>query len=533
MSSEAHELKENPGGKSRLLILTKDAAAVRGTVAFLSRRGVEVFAATSLQEVVDKISEGWSKYLLLSVNFPHPKIDIVPTLLHQSFGTEVMVFAETSDRKTDKRLKNSKSKHVIFGTPSGPVVLMRLKQMQKESEDQSQAPSESIAASHVHSESGGADEPAILLKGGQTGVTVARTEASRKDAVAKLMKALSESELPSDENGGIAGQLMGRDSGRKLSKPLSKEQKRAVKASIKESALTSMNNGAAFAENAGVRSGNELARAGEKKRGARKQKPAKIHNAIEAEKRRSEPGNIHIDEDGRTAKEQLIAEGVGEPSTVQILERCAQLTLQDCFGEPGVEKSSLIDYRSASIMVVGNQNYKGSVLVAIGRGSFDDKVMLKQIEMEFLRQISANGSELATNSIEVFEVLPASTIADGFSAAEFSSVIQADDAEVGMAYLSMVPDKPMLIPTYDNMIQIEVGDLRPDVKIDFDVFLYLPANNKYLRYFKPGGEMSAKQAERLINHQVPGLYLRKEDSEVFKIHAAITSLKNKIARKAA
>ncbi len=101
-------------------------------IAFFSRRGIEALAVGTIEELLRELAMTPTPFLLLSVNFPHPKVDSLPALLSQKFSTQCLAFAELTDRKTEGRLANIKARQVIYGAVSGLTVLTRIKQVEQE-----------------------------------------------------------------------------------------------------------------------------------------------------------------------------------------------------------------------------------------------------------------------------------------------------------------------------------------------------------------------------------------------------------------
>lgn len=479
--------KEEP---LRLVVLSKDAATVRSTVSFLSRRGVEVFATTVFQEAVDKLASEWSRFVLLSVNFPHPKIELVPQLLAQSFNTEVLLFAEIQDRKSSSKLTASKGKHIIFGTVSGPVVLMRLTQIIKESQQQADDGTTSIA----RSSSGHSDEGAIHLKDQSK-------PKKNEEGLKRLMAALGDStteaehQLKNQSNPvviqkGNRGQLL------MAVPPPTESQKAKVREAVEGGRL----------------------------------KPAQP----KIEKSQLKPTDIVTEEHpqvefNHTGGGPIV--GLNQ-SSVDILERCMRAALKECCGWPRDQKETLIDYRTVSVLVFHTAFFRGSVLIAIGRGGFDHTEMLKSIETEFVFQLIQSGVDIGIGELERYEITPASAAEDAFLAASTSAVSRSEKLEVGMAVLDLVPEVPELVETPDMMIAVKPDAIEPEQRLNFEVFLHLPLNGKYVKYVREGFSISSKQSSKLSARSDSSVYLTKAASTAFRQHASLKSLKSKIAKKA-
>jgi HD-GYP domain-containing protein (c-di-GMP phosphodiesterase class II) len=62
---------------------------------------------------------------------------------------------------------------------------------------------------------------------------------------------------------------------------------------------------------------------------------------------------------------------------------------------------------------------------------------------------------------------------------------------------------------------VSLGDLSPGESLDFDVFLFLPKNSKYVKYVNSGNSIAQKQLDNLSNHNQSSAYIDKKDTEKF------------------
>lgn len=583
--------------QDRLLILVKDQSSVKGTASFLERRGVEAFVSNAMQDVIDRLAQGWSKYVLLSINYPHPKIDLIPTLLHQSFQAEIMVFAETSDRKTNTRLTGSKAKHTIFGAPSGPVVLMRLKQMQREAVGGG-AEGDETNTRHGEAKEGETDQQvrisgtgagdggAVHLKGSsRLGANQSAETADRSEALAKLMSALKSTSADGAEDaldqdlsafkdsfGSKAGLAptskvnesieqmrksvqkpavhfqkgMGRGSGGMVVPPPTPKQKATAREAMKKGQLQPLS-AIEKGPNQHRHSLTEEHPEFKKQRSAKEHSstpaasgaPVVAHDSATPPSTASERGKAEADQlataaAGAPATEHgALSDGPASSSPTTLIESCIREALSKVCGKPRAGRETLLEYRTASVVILSSPQFTGSVLIVIGRGSFDHKKTLRQVEVEFLQLMSDRGIDFSIGEMQSYPVEPAPSCEEAFFAAEFSAVARSEDLEVGMAYLDLVPVEPNIAETTDQMLEISCDDIEPDMALPFEVYLYLPMNKKYLRYVKNGSSLSGKQSANLKTNEVKNLYLNKAAVDAFKQHATVGNLKKKISKRAA
>lgn len=199
---ESHRADEVADARepTKLLVLARDAASVRSTVSFLNRRDIRCEMVASLNDAVDRLSNKEANMVLLSINFAHPRIEMIPLLLSQSFGVETIVFAEKTDRKSSQMLTACKAKHVIMGRISGPVVAMRVRKIEKDIESALEN-GEGERHGEKTDDGSGKDsqekDDAILLKG---------RGGPSEDAMARLMKTLNDMKGPSTSMGGGEGE---------------------------------------------------------------------------------------------------------------------------------------------------------------------------------------------------------------------------------------------------------------------------------------------------------------------------------------
>lgn len=483
---------EAPEQPIRLVILSKDASTVKSTAGFLVRRGVEVFATTVFQEAVDKLASDWTRFILLSLNYPHPKIDMVPQLLAQSFNVESLVFSELGDRKSNTRLTASKAKHIIFGTVSGPVVLMRLTQILR---DQNQTEDDTM--SMTKSSSSAADDASINVRGGTTSVK----------SVEKMKRLMAElGEQSADQSATTAASKSGLAAGVAIQKGnrgqlhlLVPPPTLASKSGIREAVL------------------------------AGKMKPAqpRIDASI-----LNPPSLIEGSESLGIKPETEVPITTPSQQAVDLLDRSVRAALKECCGWPRDQKETLIEYRTVSVLVFHTAFFRGSILFAVGRGQFDHTEMLKSIETEFVFQIIQAGVDIGIGEIERYEITPASAAEDAFLAAITSAVSRSDKLEVGIAVMDLVPEEPEIVETADLMIAVKPEAIEPEAPLDFEVFLHLPLNGRYVKYVKEGYSISRGQSTRLRSRNKQTIYLTKSASSAFRQHASVSSLKRKIAKKA-
>ncbi len=119
-----------------VLFLVKDKNNIKATSTFLERRELNTYVCDDLKEAIRIMDNTPPDFLCLSVNYPHPKVTHIPKLISSTFGVETIMLAEKNTKKAVQLLSQAKSRHVLFGDVSGPSMLMKIRRIVKDQEEE-------------------------------------------------------------------------------------------------------------------------------------------------------------------------------------------------------------------------------------------------------------------------------------------------------------------------------------------------------------------------------------------------------------
>ncbi len=617
----------SPSGEAapqdRLIVLAKDVASVKSMSNFLNRRGVETFVTNQLNDAVDRLTQGWTRFVLLSVNFPHPKVELIPQLFAQSFAAETIAFGESSDRKTAQKLTASRARNVIFGSASGPVVLMRLKQVQRQDLGQrddeettrgAAGPEDSSDEVRVKGSGGPGFNKSVHVKGGTSAADSAQ---AREEAASRFLRALNESgesdrdnvsptpDSESSERGESQDDLSQESSrtGTKNKKPeiiIQKGARGSAPKSVAEQIQANQSGktpGSSFESGPGQgrKPSPELAADGKapgnagsitergssgKISAAKSSRPnlpsshalimptrkSKVHEALQSGQLSAEKS--HDIESSKPGRQEALGQPPQAPfeahgstpmklepkpeaspkdaepeispaapalpteeATQTDIEIAARSALRRVYGEPRKEPDILLEYRSVVILIVHVESFMGTIMLAEGRGMSSASTRLPTLEREFLNALAERGHEIRIRDLRSMPFPNAAVAEEAFMAAEMSAVSRSDDYEAGIAFLNLIPSEAVIEETKDGMLKIGIEDVEPNSRINFDVFIYLPINAKYLKYVRQGYAISAEQSSRLKSRSVGSFYLEKASREHYLQHNIVKSVRRGIQKK--
>lgn len=58
--------------------------------------------------------------------------------------------------------------------------------------------------------------------------------------------------------------------------------------------------------------------------------------------------------------------------------------------------------------------------------------------------------------------------------------------------------------------EVPLIEISPDTVLEFDTYVYLPLNEKYIRFSSAGFALAANRAQRLLNHEIRSVYIAQE-----------------------
>lgn len=553
---------------SLVVILAKKESSVRQTVNFLERRGISARYVTSLNDAVDMFSRKEANMLLLSVNFPHPKVEMLPVLMNQSFAIETIVYAEETDRKSSSRLSNAKTKHILFGPVSGPVVMMKVRQIEREmagSTDDGAAEGANSRGANEKAESDdikiggrkpGSDDDSFVLNGNATG--------EKAVALDQLKRALAEAEEASAE----AGDLQ-----RSGETYIQKGQRSKMNSAVEDGDMNALLSARAQSLRAGLDRGlkePELSKSSLKRRLLM---PSEFKNsafagsgdstigdsspsgdvsdsvtkaqkkfnraAIDAATRSGDEGSNedHVRSgDLASAKASQSARASEQinatlsPAPIQprtqdeVILACLKEALAIVAGAPKVGPSELGEYSKAALISLRTAKFNCAFVVAIAFAKQTANELFHRIEIAFFSLLRDNGLEF--ESRDTFSILidDMKIVQRAFLASDFTAVTQRNDLEIGVARVLVNNPIATVEPYDENMLSVSLLDIPLDAPVTYNVFLHLKLNRKYIRYLKEGSSLSDPQVTRL-EQQHPNVILDQNDVEAYRRHYAAHSIR--------
>ncbi len=469
---------ENREAPVRVLALCKTPDAIRTTITFLARRGVQITTVSTVQELLDKLSQRLVDFIFLSATFPHQKLDTIPGLLHQSFGIETVAFAEKWDRRSEALISQLRMKHVIYGPVTGPSVLLKVRQL-------------------------------VKLAAEERAKAAAKESAHAKpDEIASLMKILT-----SDSGEGPIGSEITKSAPPDYKVFVAKGKPPLMMSYIPPSSANKDRGLAVFKQDPRIPNTHKIILAEPK---------AHEQPTREAEK---PAAKVLPFPQQHGAPLKRVPDSIAKNPKVMVLWECARRAVLDVTQGTEVFDTAISRIHSLALLSINCEAVRGCFLLTAGKGRSFPYGAIADLQQRFLFHLFEAGQYVRDGDCEVIEI-DVRNLPDGaFIDSDFSLTALSDVAELSISFLDVAPANPEIERSaVDDFSRIQVKDVATGVPLTFDAYIYMPLNRKTLKYLKEGGELGIKQKSKLIDDGTEHLYIKEDSVPSFKEFHARASL---------
>ncbi len=458
-----------------MLILKSQITAITVIEIFLRNRGWKIYSTVNLKDALVQIVSQKPSYVLISVDHANKKARALPKLLASAFPVATIVFAETQSSFSYNALNESATEYRVYPPVTGPAiercVNKYLKDQQTKISIQANENLRSINSNHFGSNN-------ISIKGsgsdfnsnnanrllseflGEEADSQTLLAAAKADSNLVFAQAIDDDSRTADANY-IPGQKT-EDTQEEQSRSKGFGQTYVQKGSTG-------NIGTYIPSNAGL--------------GSR-------------EYRRNQSAASWVPSD---TSETLIARG-------------AQKSLEDSveLGD-GIVKDKIEETTSAACIVVESLRFSGYLVAVMGKNCKIDKTFIESIKTKLFKFLKENGEELSESDAMDVKIKQVDFEPWALEYADFLRKSVHQGNEVAMAFFPRRPIKMILeeSPSMD-MAKILLSELQGDRQVEFDLYIYLPNNNKYVLYTPKGGVFYDKQMDRLKKQGVTHLHVQKD-----------------------
>lgn len=215
--------------------------------------------------------------------------------------------------------------------------------------------------------------------------------------------------------------------------------------------------------------------------------------------------------------------GLLNPDVNQVLDEATYQALLKVHERSEVKETQHLiqETKNMTCMVVNKDEHRGYVVMTTAKDQIQNPEFQKCVLEEFQRSLSSQGIDLDETDVHQIEVQSVPFIDWATKRANFIKQSSFEGDEVGLAFFPVKEFKPEFKKSsYSNLWQVKIAELRTRVRMDFNLYLNLPLNEKLLLYIPKGMNGVEKQLDRLNKKGVEYLYVKDQEMpEVRKYQA--------------
>lgn len=447
-----------------ILILKSNPLSLQSAEQFLRARDWNIISTTSLAEAIQKLFTTKVDYFLLCANHPHKKIRVLPKILSQATSLNIMAYTDIASTFNMSILNEMGVPYQIVPPVSGPAIERTIFRIQKDLQAQKDNPKGPAKA--------GAQNASGML------------DASFQEKFKNL----------------FIGE--GEDSGSGMD--------------------------FAFSQS-----------------GTSKDDPESFM-AYEERMRQSQTHGSAVGIQSKTTYPSPFA-GIGSSDSEQLpppkpaftnirksptaLEKSIENVLESAVGptDPGKPVRKIGKAQDCICLSISSDQYRGYLVAAMGQNRrFDDELLLN-IQSHLADLFKQEGIPVDEDEPMEIRVRLVDFEAWALEKAEFLKKSLHNGNEVAMAFFLTEKISPQFGESQaKDMVSIDIDDLATDQEVTFDVYVFLPANNKYILYTPKGGIFLKAQKVRLKSKGVDRMHIKKESAPDAKKYHAANTLNNSI-----
>lgn len=496
--------KERP---KTMLIIKSNASALTTVETFLRNRGWKIYSTPNLKEALAQLVEGKPSYVLISVDHPNKKVQALPKLLHQAFPVATIAFAENQNAFSYKMLNESASEYRVYPPVTGPAIERCVNKYLKDQQTR-----ESLQNANTEFKSGTTQDKKndnlISIKGGAPSSFESH---GGEDAASRLLHQFLSKDSAHFSPGSPPAAATKNDSGLIFARPVDEEEDSSSgvaympRSSTNDDlgSLTARENQNGFGQ---TYTQNESLDPLDGSNPENSEKKGPDRAAREATPLWS-PTDLNEDRT-RFLKERLER---SEANQTLIAKGTQQALYNSVVNHDGVVREKIEVASNMACITVESSRFAGYLVAVMGNNKNMEVDFISTIKQRLFKFLKDNGEPVSEEDALGIKIKQVAFEPWALEYADFLRKSVHQGNEVAMAFFPRRPPKVILEESrHQDMAKLHISDLVGDRPVEFDLYMYLPNNNKYVLYTPKGGVFYNKQLERLKNQGVTHMHVQKD-----------------------
>ena len=222
--------------------------------------------------------------------------------------------------------------------------------------------------------------------------------------------------------------------------------------------------------------------------------------------------------------------GTGIDGDQSVFVRGAQQALSESTNLKGEETAEEIEAATdLACITVESPKFSGYLVCAMGRKRKIDQAFIQILHQRLFKFLRDNGENVKDQDAMSLKIQEVDFTAWTMAQAEFLKKSVHDGDEVAIAFFpTAIKTDEFQKSASDKMLMVNLAELQDDAIVEFDLYIFMPENNKYLLYTPQGRPLYGQQKGRLKEKGVTHMHLRKESAHEMKKYRAQNFLNDKI-----
>jgi hypothetical protein len=486
-----------------IFIFKSQASSLTQAETFLRNRNWTVESGTDLRQALAYIIQNQPQFVLITCDHPNRKVQALPRMLTQAFPLRVIGFAEKGIGHSIRKLQEMNIEYNLNPPVSGPAIVRMILKIRRDDELRNLGPASE--SQNFRSDGLKSSSDLITLKG--EGLANAGSLDQARAALTRMMSAESgdEEAFPSV-----------------ISQGESHSAKGPAYAGGPVSASPQMNE-----TEEGLGSGKDpISSDGPEDEDSPQTSSRRSKNKTPIMESEYVPKPAH--QPYRMTQEEKKG---GRPNE-SIIVKGTQQVLEDTFflkdPNPEIEKIGIAS--SLACITIRSPRFSGYLVCALAKNRKIDEALIAIIQKRLFAFLKANGEPVNEEDPLNIEVEEVNFTDWTVEQAEFLRNAVLDGSELSIAFF---PNPQMEIRLEESvsskMLKISMEDLKEDAPVEFDLYIFMPQNNKYLLFTAKGLPFYGHQKGRLLKRGITHMHIPKDSAREMKKYRAQNFFNDKIA----
>ncbi len=499
----------------KILIISSGRGNLEPIEVFLRNRDWTVKVTSNLKEALIFLVQEQPPFVMVSVDHPNKKVRNFPKILTQAFPVCVIAFTEDSSASGFAVLSNSATEYLIYPPVTGPAVLRTVSKYHK---DQQSAGSEGKVRRPGSSTDG--DSGVIAIRGSGTGFDVNNSQ----NLLGSLLGEDAFGVISQNSNQNASG--AGYTSHPQQSTPniamipnspglvnSGDQSSLGTTSALGESPvspngsqngpMTATQKGPSNKPMSATEDGAGMGTAHATEPSSRDQNKDQNWVPVRANKKhkqnRYSPEELDTHPQA-TKKDTLISKGAKVS-----LDESVTIT-------PYLESTELGHTTHVACLIIESKSFSGYLITAMGHERRLDKKFLRQIRDRLYKFLKESGEELSDKEQMKLRIRQVPFEGWALERAEFLRKSVHNGHEVAMAFFPRQDLQGQVgSSAAEEMATIRLSEIMSDKPLEFNAYVYLPKNDKYVLYTPRGAVFYGVQKERLQKNGIHNLHVFKDD----------------------